>query len=383
MREYKKALKGMFKLEGRLRRREYWVSKLINVAILYILYGLMFGISAIAGHSMFYSDSGSVGFSTSGHIEQILFVILIVLFTIYYCLFSIFVGVKRFHDAGFSGGMYALSLVLSIFGVGSIMNFVICVLDSKDDNEYGENPKSDMNNEYESGASIGISVAFLIFSMLFMTGCGILNIFGSGLMPTGNSETSTTTVETDEEDNGGYGLEEDNDDDSDYYDYSDYEDTEVSETDTSEESAYVEETTESEWSSGGENNVYYMSLGDNTWSFKVPDTVDSSSVSASQYSIYYETPEGLAIEYADSFCTVGEYDPMTYIQEIYEGTPTQVTVADKDGYIADLSDSEWGYYKFVVYVNVGETNYLEMMVTSYDSVLTQEDVLAITTNSLQ
>jgi len=50
---------------------------------------------------------------------------------------TIAVGVRRLHDIGKSGWWYLLAIVPLV----SLVLLVFFVMDSKDDNEYGENPK--------------------------------------------------------------------------------------------------------------------------------------------------------------------------------------------------------------------------------------------------
>lgn len=343
-----------------MTRREYWVVSMMNSGIS----SCILGITALVLSCMETSLIGCIDSLLNGDVTKFAVAIVGIILYVYFCIYSgvmnIFNGVKRFHDVGINGWVYLVCMLLS--GPGQLAIFIITLLDSKEEvTEYGGVPDE---SKYKGTKSMLVSSLVFGIGTVFMVVMLFINVMVFGL--TGlyeeNSSAGVVNAEVEEsttEEETGWGYDEDC----------------ISED--------IEETIESEWGLDVENNVYYMSLGDNTWSFKVPDTVDSSSVSGSQFSIYYETPEGLAIEYLDSFCTVGEQDPMTDIQGTYGGTPTQVTVAGKEGYIADLSNSELGYYKFVVYVNVGETDYLKIIVASYDDVLTQDDVLDIATNSLQ
>ena len=51
---------------------------------------------------------------------------------------TIAVGIRRLHDIGKSGWWYLLAIVPFV----SLILIVFFVMDSKDDNEYGENPKA-------------------------------------------------------------------------------------------------------------------------------------------------------------------------------------------------------------------------------------------------
>lgn len=165
MKEYLKMLKNTFNYSGRARRREYWVPVAINAGIQVFLYGLMFLGATLAGDCLFYKETSSVGFTTTGSTVATILCIPYILFGIYAFITQLSLTVRRFHDVGRPGWLVAICMVGGCCcGIGTIVQFVFCCFDSKEDNEWGENPKKD--NEYESSASI--IAAASIFAVLFV-----------------------------------------------------------------------------------------------------------------------------------------------------------------------------------------------------------------------
>jgi uncharacterized membrane protein YhaH (DUF805 family) len=113
---------------GRSRRSEYWMFVLFNLLAMFALVML-----------------GGVGVAISQDYGAVLFVPFVV-YVLALIIPSLAVGVRRFHDSGKSGGLYALLIVLGIIPfvglICSIIQIVILCLDSEPGvNEYGPNPK--------------------------------------------------------------------------------------------------------------------------------------------------------------------------------------------------------------------------------------------------
>ena len=117
----KVCFKKYFKISGRATRAEYWWFQLFFNC--FFLLPLFLGIDLLNGTN--YETLGSVliGFS-----YVILFISIIPLFC---------VKIRRYHDIGASG--FTLFVYL-IPAVGSLIDFILMLLKSTPDNEWGPNP---------------------------------------------------------------------------------------------------------------------------------------------------------------------------------------------------------------------------------------------------
>ncbi|MBM6405617.1 DUF805 domain-containing protein [Phycicoccus sp. CSK15P-2] len=109
---------------GRARRSEYWwwwLFVTVAVIILSIVDGAL-GLKV--------SDAEVMGQPATGFLSLI--------FALAVLVPGIAVTFRRLHDTGRSGWWWLLSLLC---GIGAIIVFVMCLQDSKPDNEYGPNPK--------------------------------------------------------------------------------------------------------------------------------------------------------------------------------------------------------------------------------------------------
>ncbi|QIR14707.1 DUF805 domain-containing protein [Shewanella aestuarii] len=116
---YVKVLKNYFVFSGRARRKEYWMFGLINLVITVVLNLVDLGIGtldATTGYGLF-----------SG------------IYTLAVFIPSIAVSVRRLHDTNHSGWWLFLALIPLI---GVLFLLVVFCFDSKEDNEYGPNPKA-------------------------------------------------------------------------------------------------------------------------------------------------------------------------------------------------------------------------------------------------
>ncbi len=110
---YFNVLKKYAVFSGRARRKEYWMFFLINLIIAVVL-GLIEGVLGIPG-------------------------ILGTLYSLAVLIPGIAVSVRRLHDIGKSGWWMLIAFVPVI---GIIVLLVFMLLDSREENQYGLNPKA-------------------------------------------------------------------------------------------------------------------------------------------------------------------------------------------------------------------------------------------------
>ncbi|HHW36843.1 MAG TPA: DUF805 domain-containing protein [Bacillales bacterium] len=111
---YLKVIKNYAVIQGRARRKEYWMFTLFNGIIIFVLAIIEFIIGL--------KD------------------ILTGLYVFAVFLPSLAVNIRRLHDTGRSGWWFLISLIPLI---GPIVLLVFTCLDGQpNDNEYGENPKA-------------------------------------------------------------------------------------------------------------------------------------------------------------------------------------------------------------------------------------------------
>lgn len=195
MQEYVKMLKHCFDFNGRARRREYWVVNMINSGIAVLINALMFFICTATGNPLFTQINGVPTMNTMGNTVTMLFSILSSLFSIYVFVASLGLIVRRYHDAGFPGWAFPLCLLgTCLCGIGGIVHLVFTCLPSKEDNEYGVNPKAPENNEYDSNTSIWGSVVFYIVCMVLLMIGVFANIAKFGISEQSAFNTFTQVV---------------------------------------------------------------------------------------------------------------------------------------------------------------------------------------------
>ncbi|MGX9460214.1 DUF805 domain-containing protein [Shewanella sp. A14] len=128
---YLKVLKQYFDFSGRARRKEYWMFGLISAVISIILTLVDMGVGL-------YSDIYGAGLLSSVYSMAIL-------------IPSLAVSVRRLHDSDHSG-WWLLLVLIPILGILIILA-VMC-FNSKDDNEYGPNPKAMPNLENNDNLAV-------------------------------------------------------------------------------------------------------------------------------------------------------------------------------------------------------------------------------------
>lgn len=115
---YLKAFKQYAEFSGRARRAEYWYF------VLFYTIGI-FVMSFLDGALGLYSVKAGIGLLGG-------------IFILVHILPSLAVSVRRLHDIGRTGWWYLLVVIPLI---GPIVLLVFSVMDSKEDNKYGPNPK--------------------------------------------------------------------------------------------------------------------------------------------------------------------------------------------------------------------------------------------------
>lgn len=115
---YLKAFKQYATFSGRAQRAEYWFFTLFFT----IGYLLMSFIDGFIGTFSMEAGMGALGG----------------IFLLVHLLPSIAVSIRRLHDIGRTGWWY---LIVIIPLIGPLVFLVFTVLDSKEDNQYGPNPK--------------------------------------------------------------------------------------------------------------------------------------------------------------------------------------------------------------------------------------------------
>lgn len=163
---------------GRARRREYWVAYLWNMSILYVLIGI--SIACLFSGINFSSGDFELGL---GGILGIGLSIITSIYSLVVSVAQIAICVRRCHDVGLSGWIY-LFCILGCFlcGIGGVVWLVITCLDSKEDNQWGTNPK--VYNVYKDSTSIITAIVVFIGSILIYVALIFTGAFASFLSVT-------------------------------------------------------------------------------------------------------------------------------------------------------------------------------------------------------
>jgi len=135
MNEYLNVIRNNYaNFQGRARRREYWMFTLINSVILILLQIPVQGaVIAMAAQS---DANANPSAGLTG--VTLIFLILLVVYSLAVMVPSIAVTVRRLHDTSKSGWWYLLNLI----PLGSLVILVFMVLDSEPgSNKWGPNPK--------------------------------------------------------------------------------------------------------------------------------------------------------------------------------------------------------------------------------------------------
>lgn len=164
LKELKNSIKNMFHFEGRIRRREFWVTWLWAISIFMLDFILALVPSCI-------QNAKGVTNQLSYTSITLLVILVFLGILIWVITLVISISIRRCHDVGFSAWTYLLCVLGGFFcGIGIIAWIVVCCLDSKDDNEWGPNPKR--IEEYHSSGSIVLAgIVFMVSFFVFMAVC--------------------------------------------------------------------------------------------------------------------------------------------------------------------------------------------------------------------
>lgn len=292
-------------------------------------------------------------------------IIFIFVACIYIYLFVSMLGltVRRYHDAGVPGWVYPICVVGTVLCcIGAIANFVICLLPSKEDNAYGENPKKTELNEYEGMTSIVLAIVFLVVAGFAVSISSFLNIHFCGLRS--NTGDLDTPVEITTEDTEDLWVDEEITEET--------ESTEQGESDTE------EMTTESDLDAYGDgvpsdSQMFPLKIDNVTLQL----TFDpGATVYATDYSIElyksYDNGTMFQAEYADSYSSIGDTEYL-YASDFYDGVDGYTLVESKEKELLEDGSSYISYYIYqkedgtyivnaTIWQNIGAGNYLEIKV---------------------
>lgn len=140
MKEFAYVAKNMFNFKGRARRREYWISQLINIGIIYAIWGFVFFILGLSLKGLTPNASAAPLFTI---VCSLVAIIIMIVVAIWSFLYSLAVTIRRLHDRNLSGWIFLACIAGTMLcGIGSIVLFVLLCLDGTEgENQYGVNPK--------------------------------------------------------------------------------------------------------------------------------------------------------------------------------------------------------------------------------------------------
>lgn len=344
MREYSKMFRQMFQFDGRTRRREYWVCTLINATITCVLYAMMFFAATAAKNPLFAKSGYSVNMDTKESMVATLFVVLIVFVQLFFFIAMLGMKVRRFHDAGLPGWVYPICLVgIVLCGLGGLAELIICLLPSKEDNQYGENPKKSELNEYSGGATIAV-VLILFFLVDILVGIAA----GANMIVCGyRADDVNVTTSTDSDDDTN---DIDIDTSDDYLDNIDIDNDATGDTTESDLSDSDDSESSNQIADGSEvpsdSQVFHLKVGNANLNL----TFDpGATVEADDFSIKltrtYDNGMHFNIEYADSYYGKDELDSL-YCFDLYDGLPgyTKLDSAEKK-----KMDDGYSYISYFIY----------------------------------
>lgn len=308
--ELKLFWKNIFNYSGRTRRRELWIPNLWNCAIMYVLMGIGFaGIFSCVNFA-----TGDFDFRPVPAIIGGIFMFLAIVFSIAVFLGQISAGVRRCHDIGYPGYVYALCLLGSfVFAVGGIVWIVICCIDSKEDNQWGPNPKQAEPDKYPtSGSIIAAIVGFVVglISYIALVFAAMLPAMFAGVREVSNEldhvgDSEYTTEDSDDQ-NGDDALD-------------DLINSLTEDAETEEETA--EEVTEETTTEETQTDVVTPSADSSDGKYYEPNTTtDAFVVNIGNMKLNLDFDGG---------CTVYDYDGSVRVYREYEdGTYSDITYDD-------------------------------------------------------
>lgn len=372
MREYAEMVKNTFNYSGRARRREYWVPTFINSAIQLVLFGIMLLGATLAGDNLFAATETSVGFSTEGSVVATILLIPYMLFSTFSFVTMLSLTIRRYHDAGFAGWVYAICLLgCCLCGIGAIANIVLCCLNSKEDNQWGENPKN--NDKYENSHSI-LAVCIIYPIILLVTlGLGCFNALKGDELDWSLKESPISTEETTERRR------------KDRTEEVETEEPETEEPET-EEPATEEVDTEEPY-----DDVHRLIMNlDEQCQIEIFPPTEFTVEEADEDFIYLSTDD-IDVCYSVSYIEAGEaFDSLEeeYVSyaEVYEDSLLAdesvssdcIDVAGNDVYyMKAVVDEGYISYKYLMYVDLGAEYLLEIEIDSYGVEITDEQAFVL------
>lgn len=167
LQEFIGSWKNIFNFHGRTRRREYWVAFLWNMAITCLLVSLDYLYMSWVIKNTGLENATSTSLLSS--VGTIIISILLLLYTIFATIVQVSLCIRRCHDIGLSGWVYLLcALGVCFCGIGGIVWIVFCCMDSKEENQWGINPKKE--NTYHSVGSILLAICvFAVCMAVYMS----------------------------------------------------------------------------------------------------------------------------------------------------------------------------------------------------------------------
>lgn len=180
MKEFAYVAKNMFNFKGRARRREYWISQLMNIGILYAVFGFVFFILGFSLKGL--KPDAEPGILTT--IGCIFAIIIMFVVAIWSFLYNLAVTVRRLHDRNLSGWIYLACIAGAMCcGIGSIVLLVLLCLDGTEgENKYGANPK-ELPGADDNGSVVPAIVFPIAGFILFII--GYVSIFFNAISATG------------------------------------------------------------------------------------------------------------------------------------------------------------------------------------------------------
>ncbi len=204
LQEFISSWKNIFNFRGRMRRREYWVAYLWNMTITYVIVSLYFLYLSWLTTKIGVENINS--FSLLPSIGAIIISMLLIVYSIFITIVQISMCVRRCHDIGYSGWAYLFCVLGSCCcGIGAIVWIVFCCLDSKEDNQWGPNPKKE--NKYNSAGSIILAIVVFVLSLVVYLVTYIMFLYSLGVKANEYSGAIENTEYN-------YTIEDDEDDDT-------------------------------------------------------------------------------------------------------------------------------------------------------------------------
>lgn len=208
MKDYIYSIKHIFDYKTRTRRSGYWNTSFVITFVSTVSIFLWFLLSGgfIAKTDGFMKTQNGVAVAPKSMAGFWLGLLLMIILMILHILVSISLTIRRYHDAGFSGAMILIGIFGNMLcGIGGLVQFVICgFFDSKEDNKWGANPKSENPKSGVSSVLITALITFLLTGGLVVISTLLFNkmvaqMTGSFADTVNESETAPAEKEVNED----------------------------------------------------------------------------------------------------------------------------------------------------------------------------------------